>query len=91
MAGALAASGYEVEGVDPSLEGVAWAQKSLPGLRLELGSAYDDLAARYGRFPAVISLEVVEHVYAPRDFARTLFDLVEPEGSALVSTPYHGY
>ena len=36
-------------------------------LRLEEGSAYDDLAAKYGRFPAVvISLEVVEHVYAFR-------------------------
>lgn len=39
----------------------------------------------------MISLEVVEHVYAPRDYARTLFDLVEPGGTAIVSTPYHGY
>ena len=56
-----------------------------------MGSAYDDLAGRFDRFPAVISLEVVEHVYAPRDFAMTLFSLVEPGGIALVSTPYHGY
>jgi 2-polyprenyl-6-hydroxyphenyl methylase/3-demethylubiquinone-9 3-methyltransferase len=34
---------------------------------------------------------VVEHVYAPRAYARTLFDLVEPGGTAIVSTPYHGY
>lgn len=34
---------------------------------------------------------MVEHVYAPRDYAKTLFDLVEPGGMALVSTPYHGY
>ena len=58
---------------------------------LELGSAYDDLAARYGRFPAVISLEVVEHLYFPRKFAATLFSLVEEGGIAIVSTPYHGY
>ena len=45
----------------------------------------------YGCFPVVISLEVVEHVYAPRDYTRTLFDLVEPGGTAIVSTPYHGY
>ncbi|GGC23871.1 hypothetical protein GCM10011363_45530 [Marivita lacus] len=38
-----------------------------------------------------ISLEVVEHIYAPRDYARTLFDPVEPGGNAIVSTPYHGY
>jgi 2-polyprenyl-6-hydroxyphenyl methylase/3-demethylubiquinone-9 3-methyltransferase len=39
----------------------------------------------------VVSLEVVEHVYAPRDFAARLFDLVAPGGAAIVSTPYHGY
>ena len=42
-------------------------------------------------FPIVISLEVVEHVYAPRDYAATLLSLVEPGGVAIVSTPYHGY
>lgn len=90
--GALFASqGWSVTGVDPSSEGIAHAQKAYPHLRFEEGSAYDDLAAKYGCFPAVISLEVVEHVYAPRDYARTLFSLVEPGGTAIVSTPYHGY
>ncbi len=39
----------------------------------------------------VISLEVVEHVYAPRTYAQTLFNLIEPGGTAIISTPYHGY
>jgi 2-polyprenyl-6-hydroxyphenyl methylase/3-demethylubiquinone-9 3-methyltransferase len=90
-AAVLASEGYDVRGVDPSTEGIAQARAAHPHLRLEVGSAHDDLVGRYGRFPAVISLEVVEHVYAPRDFARTLYDLVEPGGMALVSTPYHGY
>ncbi len=34
---------------------------------------------------------MVEHVYAPRDYARTVFDLLEPGGVAIISTPYHGY
>lgn len=91
VAATLAAEGYEVCGVDPATEGIAQAKAHYPHLRLEAGSAYEDLVARFGRFPAVITLEVVEHVYAPRDYARTLFDLVEPGGMALVSTPYHGY
>ena len=91
VSAALTEEGYDVCGVDPSAEGIAQAQAAYPFIRLESGSAYDDLVARFGRFPAVISLEVVEHVYAPRDYARTLFDLVEPGGMALVSTPYHGY
>ncbi len=39
----------------------------------------------------LISLEVVEHVYAPRDYAKCVYDLLQPGGYALVSTPYHGY
>ena len=34
---------------------------------------------------------MVEHVYAPRHYARTLFDLIEPGGTAILSTPFHGY
>ncbi len=83
--------GWAVTGVDPSSEGIAQAKARHPLLRLETGSAYDDLAALYGRFPVVVSLEVVEHVYAPRDYARTLADLLEPGGTAIISTPYHGY
>lgn len=87
----LASDGWSVTGVDPSSAGISKAQEAYPHLRFEQGSAYDDLASKYGRFPVVISLEVVEHVYAPRDYAKTLFDLVEPGGTAMVSTPYHGY
>lgn len=87
----LAGLGYEVTGVDPSESGIRIAKEAHPGVRLEEGSAYDDLAGRYGRFPVVVSLEVVEHVYSPRKFARTVFDLLEPGGTAIISTPFHGY
>jgi len=36
-------------------------------------------------------LEVVEHLYDPRLYAKTMFDLVRPGGGVVVSTPYHGY
>jgi 2-polyprenyl-3-methyl-5-hydroxy-6-metoxy-1,4-benzoquinol methylase len=83
--------GYEVVGVDPSTSGIREAQRAYPNLELFVGSAYDDLAARFGRFQVVLSLEVIEHVYYPRKFAATLFSLVRPGGMAIVSTPYHGY
>lgn len=91
VAAALSASGWEVLGVDPSEEGITQANKKYPGMQLEIGSAYDDLAARFGQFPVVTSLEVIEHVYAPRDYLKCLFNLVEPGGTAIISTPYHGY
>ena len=83
--------GFDVTGVDPSEEGIAKANRTYPDLKLYPGSAYDDLTGRFGRFPVVISLEVVEHVYFPRKYAATLFDLVQPGGGAIISTPYHGY
>lgn len=91
VAQVLSESGWDVTGVDPSVEGIAQAKAHHPHLKLFEGSAYDDLAAQYGRFPVVTSLEIVEHVYFPRRYAATLFDLLEPGGMAIISTPYHGY
>lgn len=83
--------GYKVTGVDPSIEGIAQASAKYPELDLHAGSAYEDLQSIYGQYPALISLEVVEHVYDPRTYISTLFSLVEPGGVAIISTPYHGY
>lgn len=91
VANAMVGRGYVVTGIDASSEGIAEANARYPGLKLEQGSAYDALSARYGTFPLVYSLEVVEHVYSPRDYADTLADLIEPSGLAVISTPYHGY
>lgn len=91
IAGLLHERGLDVTGVDPSPSGIDLARLRHPYARLEVGSAYDDLSSQYGRFPVVVSLEVVEHVFDPRHYARTLFDLLEPGGVAIVSTPYHGY
>ena len=87
----LASLGYEVSGADPSEEGIAQAKEAYPDLDLRLGSAYDDLASEFGTFPALISLEVVEHLYFPRKYAKTAHDLLEPGGIAILSTPYHSY
>jgi 2-polyprenyl-6-hydroxyphenyl methylase/3-demethylubiquinone-9 3-methyltransferase len=91
VADVLTQQGYEVTGIDASAQGIEQAKRRYPHLNLNLGSAYDRLAETYGRFPVVVSLEVVEHLYAPRVFARTLFDLLDPAGTAIISTPYHGY
>jgi 2-polyprenyl-6-hydroxyphenyl methylase/3-demethylubiquinone-9 3-methyltransferase len=87
----LARRGWDVTGVDPSADGIALARQWHPDLKLHTGSAYEDLAGQYGQFPVVLSLEMVEHVYAPRHYARTLYELVERGGTAIISTPYHGY
>jgi 2-polyprenyl-6-hydroxyphenyl methylase/3-demethylubiquinone-9 3-methyltransferase len=91
VARAFAAQGWDVVGVDADEAGIRQPENVAARVRLFRGSAYDDLGAIYGRFPVVLSLEVVEHLYDPRRFARTIFELLEPDGLAVISTPYHGY
>ncbi|MGA3309593.1 MAG: class I SAM-dependent methyltransferase [Xanthobacteraceae bacterium] len=87
----LADFGFSATGVDTSESGIALAQAAFPQVRAHVGSAYDDLAAIYGRFPLVVSLEVIEHCLDPRAFAKTFLSLIEPGGVGFLSTPYHGY
>jgi 2-polyprenyl-3-methyl-5-hydroxy-6-metoxy-1,4-benzoquinol methylase len=83
--------GWTVVGVDSSLEGISCANAWFPDLQLFVGSAYNDLSDRFGTFPVVMSLEVVEHLFFPRRFAGTVFSLLESGGAAVISTPFHGY
>jgi 2-polyprenyl-6-hydroxyphenyl methylase/3-demethylubiquinone-9 3-methyltransferase len=87
----LASKGYQIVGVDPSDSGIAIANMSYPQCRLELGSTEEDLGGRFGKFDVVLSLEVVEHVFSPRQYVKVVSDLLKPGGVAIVSTPYHSY
>ena len=83
--------GYRVTGVDCSAKAIDVARSTNRDLDLHVGSAYDDLAVRYGRYPVVVSLEVIEHCYYPYRFARTFRSLLAEAGVGIISTPYHGY
>jgi 2-polyprenyl-3-methyl-5-hydroxy-6-metoxy-1,4-benzoquinol methylase len=83
--------GFDVTGVDLSETGITLGRQSFPHLKLHIGNVYDDLAEIYGQFPLVVSLEVIEHCYDPRRFAKTFYDLISVGGLGVLSTPYHGY
>jgi 2-polyprenyl-6-hydroxyphenyl methylase/3-demethylubiquinone-9 3-methyltransferase len=87
----LTQRGYTVVGVDPSPDGVRIANTTHKQLQIDYGSTDDDLAGKYGQFPVVLSLEVVEHVFSPKLFAERVHDLLLPQGVAIISTPYHSY
>lgn len=91
VANALSEDGYSLIGCDPSTEGIRQATRAYPHLMLAQRSAYDDLRMEFGQFPVVLSLEVVEHLYFPRKYAATVFNLLDLGGTAIISTPYHGY
>ena len=82
---------FKVVGVDPSESGIAAATKSPTRVDFYTRSTYDDLVQEFGRFDAVVSLEVVEHCFSPQNYAKTVYDLLSPGGIAFISTPFHGY
>lgn len=87
----LSKNGYVVTGIDTSQSGIKIANRKYPEIRLIYGSVYDELVSLYGTFPAVISLEVIEHLYSPRHFVKNVFNLLDDGGIGIISTPYHGY
>jgi 2-polyprenyl-6-hydroxyphenyl methylase/3-demethylubiquinone-9 3-methyltransferase len=89
----FAAQGCEVVGVDLSEQGITLARKDIPGGRFEVLGADANLLDVLGEAPfdLVISTEVVEHVYAPREWARACHHALKPGGRLICSTPYHGY
>lgn len=88
----LARNGYSVTGVDPSASGITIAKQfESDRLRFEVGATSDDLGGRFGTFPLVISLEVIEHCPSAREFMRAFTSVLAPGGVGILSTPYHSY
>jgi 2-polyprenyl-6-hydroxyphenyl methylase/3-demethylubiquinone-9 3-methyltransferase len=93
FARSLTAAGFQVYGCDTSTSGIAIAQGHAPE-RFRLGSAYDDMTALFAerpRFDAIVAAEVVEHLFAPRDFVARTREALVPGGLLVLTTPYHGY
>jgi len=82
---------FAVIGIDVAGQGIEIAQRVFPEVEFHIDSAYDDLSARYGTFPLVVCFEVIEHLYDPRTLIQTIRGLLEPGGTLVLSTPYHGF
>jgi 2-polyprenyl-6-hydroxyphenyl methylase/3-demethylubiquinone-9 3-methyltransferase len=92
-AGKLAAQGFSVIGIDPSPTGVAVARRSYPNVRFEVMEPHENMLADLGEepFDAVVSTQVIEHVFDAKGFASSCFHALRTGGSFVCSTPYHGY
>jgi len=85
--------GWELHGLEVSASGVEHARKAYPDIHFDRVDLMSDLSSHSlaGACDAVISTEVVEHVYLPRTFARNCHAFLKPGGTLVLSTPYHGY
>ena len=84
--------GYEVVGIDAAVDGIEFAKTTEPEAPFFCASL-DNLLVPVvgGAYDAAYSLEVVEHLYQPRNLFRRAIEVIKPGGHLVVSTPYHGY
>ena len=88
----LAQQGYEVVGVEESESGVKLANQSFPSCRFIQGSIYDLPYSELGdNFDIVIAVEVIEHLFYPKELVRSSKKCLKPNGGLILTTPYHGY
>jgi 2-polyprenyl-3-methyl-5-hydroxy-6-metoxy-1,4-benzoquinol methylase len=85
-------AGYEVEGADPSEEGIQQAREAFPDVSFRRMSIYDQPPKEWlNAFDVVVSTEVIEHLYSPRALPALAAKLLKPGSVILLTTPYHGY
>lgn len=90
----LAWTGCESVGVEYDKQGVELARRSYPGQRFYNYGVQDDpgeLLAREGAFDAVVSTEVIEHLFSPHLLPIYARSVLKDGGHLILTTPYHGY
>lgn len=94
LCGALVAAGFDATGIEYDRQGVEIARRAHPALRFHNFGVQDDpaeLLKSEAPFDAVVSTEVIEHLFSPHLLPRFAAGVLKPGGWLVISTPYHGY
>jgi len=95
IANYLISKGFEVYGIDASVQGIEIANRINPGKFFIQDLDSDGLPAELAsiKFDTIISTEVIEHLYAPRKFVSFCKNILLKNGGGelILSTPYNGY
>lgn len=92
MTSFLAQQGYQVVGIEASESGIKYAREKYDNCEFILGSVYDPVPQDLKHsFDIVLSAEVVEHLYYPKELVRYARECLKPSGHFIITTPYHGY
>lgn len=93
LLGHLQDFGFRLYGLDMSVSGLMQARKAYPNITFTQVDLASDLCSHSlaGECDAIISTEVIEHIFLPRLFASNCYKLLKPGGTLIISTPYHGY
>lgn len=81
----------QMVGIEPSDSGIIIARKISNATFYQMG-VYDDPAIiAENSFDIVVSTEVIEHLFYPRELLRFAKAKLKPGGKLVLTTPYHGY
>jgi len=88
----LKSEGFEVVGVELDESGAGIARHAHPDIPFYRAGTEDDPAhLSEAPFDAVVSTEVIEHLYAPHRLLAYASGVLKSDGHLMLSTPYHGY
>lgn len=94
MCGVLEKAGFKPAGMEYDKNGHALALQAYPSIRFYHLGVQDDPALimkEEAPFDAVVSTEVIEHLFSPHLLPRFAHFCLKPGGHLVISTPYHGY
>ena len=88
----IAQQGYEVVGIEESESGIKLASENFPDCKFIQGSIYNlPYQKLEDKFDVAICLEVIEHLFYPKELVRAAKKVLKPNGRLMITTPYHGY
>lgn len=90
----LANAGYASVGIECDRAGVTLAREAHPAIHFYQAGVQDDpgeIINGEGLFDAVVSAEVIEHLFSPHLLPIFARKLLKPTGYLIITTPYHGY
>ncbi len=90
MTGQLRRAGFEMTAIEPDLDGFTIASQTYHEVQFHNLGVYDD-TSHLGTFDAVISSEVIEHLYDPMALLRLAKQHLSQNGVLIVTCPYYGY
>lgn len=95
LVGLLCNAGYEASGIEYDKQGVEISKNNYPNAKFYHLGVDDDpsliLNTEGKVFDAVVSTEVIEHLFSPHSLPIFARKIIDKDGYLVVSTPYHGY
>ena len=90
----LSQAGYDTVGMEYDKQGTEISRQAYPAIPFYNYGVQDDpdsLLAKEAPFDAVVSTEVIEHLYSPHLLPQFAARVMKSGGHLIVTTPYHGY